>query len=181
MVLTALCETASMADTVQVFSEPPEPLRQAESPKEDPSVEEQVQRFEEKAQKDANIVAQVRTIFPFKLFPTTLYVDRTKLTIDEQYFFFSHECKTVLLPDIMTITIETNLFFATLKIEDRLAPINVATVRFLPKQQAERFRQIAEGLRMGIHDNIDLTKVPREILADRAERIGGVQGTPPVQ
>lgn len=171
---------ADMFENQQQYAQAPEApkIHKKQTPS-DPTVTEEVQKLEDMASKDATVIAQVRTIFPFKLFPTTLTVDRSKLTIDNQYFFWSHERKTILIQDIMTITIETDLFFATIKIEDRLAPINVATVRYLPKQAAEKFRTIAEGLRLGLHDNIDLSKVPRKLLATQAERIGGVQGTPP--
>lgn len=142
-----------------------------------PNKEEQ--KLHEMVSTDAQIMVSIQTIFPFQLFPTTLYVDRTKLTIDRMYFFGSHEIKTILIRDLLTITLETDLFFASLKIEDRLYPMDIEVIRHLPKSAAARFRAIAEGIRVGINEDIDLSQVPRKILINQAEKLGGVHGTPP--
>lgn len=140
------------------------------------AVPEEVKKLEELATVDNRALAQVQTIFPFQLFPTVVSVDRTKITINQQLFFFSRQIQGIMIKDLMSVVVETDLFFGTLQIVDRLFPQDTIVVRYLPKNPAIRMRRIIEGLIVAHQEKIDITKVSHEELVMKLEEIGRTKG-----
>lgn len=114
----------------------------------------------------------VTTVFPFKFFPSTITIDRTKITVNEHFFFFSRQVQSVLVKDLMSLVVQMDLFFATVHIIDRLFPQDTIIVRFLPKDAARKVRWITQGLIAIQKEEIDSNNISTEELLSKAQMIG---------
>ncbi len=105
------------------------------------------------------VIFQCQTVFPFTLFPTTVEVTPTRVNIEYGVFFLSHRRVSILIVDLVNAVVSTNIFFGTLQLEIRYFESNPAPVRFLPKNDAVKLRQIITGLIEAKDKNIQLGKL----------------------
>jgi hypothetical protein len=91
---------------------------------------------------DSKTVYQCESVFPFALFPDIIRVDQNKVDIIYNIFFFSQSRFTILLEDIRTVSIDADLFFATLEVEIMGYEQNPTPIRLLPKTAAFEIRDI---------------------------------------
>lgn len=135
-------------------------------------VSEEVAKLDELAYVDTTALFSCRAVFPFDLFPDTVTVDRNKVTISKKTFFFTRTTQSILIQDLMTVVVSESLLFATLEIVDRMYPQETIIVEYLPKESARRVRWLIEGLIVAQKQKIDLSKIPREELLVKIEKIG---------
>lgn len=68
--------------------------------------------------KSKNVLLIVSSIFPLDLFPDILTIDKNKVNIIHNTFFGELHAHSILIEDIIKVTVNTNPFFATLHITD---------------------------------------------------------------
>lgn len=132
-------------------------------------------KLQELARVDNQPLVQVTGTFPFEFFPTTITVDRKKVTVYDRVFFFNRAIQSLLIEDLMSVRVETGILFATLRVVDKHYPGEDIVVRFLPKQLAKEARWVIEGLMVAQKEKIDLTYIPREELSQKLLEIGKTQ------
>src|SRR5476651_308569 len=66
-----------------------------------------------------DILIRVTTMFPFTIFPDTITIDRTKLTITHREFFKSAEVLSIGIEDILNVAATVGPFFGSVKIHTR--------------------------------------------------------------
>ncbi len=99
-------------------------------------------------------IIEIKSIFPWDFFPTTITVEESRVTFLFRQFI-SSQSHSVDIKDISNVFIETSLFFATLRIVSRTYFQNDIKISFLNKKKAIRVRMILEGLRIFLNNNID--------------------------
>src|SRR5258708_696964 len=119
----------------------------------------------------------ISTVFPFRIFPTKISVDKKKIDIIHELFIGSKQIQSILIVDVMNVVVETNLFFAKLRIHDKLPMHGSIVVEYLPRAGALKMRRIIEGLLVGDRSHVDTSKVPSRKLASQMERIGRAKMT----
>lgn len=119
----------------------------------------------------------VTTVFPFRLFPTTVSVDKKKVDVIREIFYKSKHIQSILIQDIANVTVETNLFFAQLVINDRLPLNQPIVIEYLPKESAMKIRRIIEGLLVGDHAQIDTAQSSGDHFVSQLETIGRAKST----
>lgn len=115
---------------------------------------------------------QIKTVFPFTLFPTKIILDIHKISIVYKHFFASEQIHSVLIRDVSDVVLETSLFFATLKIIDIGYTDNTIDIAYLKKSDGNLARRVIQGLTMAHKNNVDLTKVERQNLVGKLESLG---------
>jgi len=146
----------------------------------DPSsveVAQTVAKLEKLASESTQVLFTCSSVFPFELFPTRLIIDKTKVDIERQIFFASKAVETILIKDIFSVAVETDLLFASLVLIHRLPNQPQVRVKFLSKKDAFRCQHILEGLMVVDNENVDLSHVPAKQVVDRLEVIGKTRRT----
>lgn len=118
------------------------------------------------------VLGKVTTIFPFVLFPQNVIVDAAKINIVSSTFFFSEHIHSVMIKDVSDVVVETDLFFATLKIIDSGYTENAITISFLPKEKTKELGKIIQGLVVAAKEGVDLSILDQKDLAQKVEQIG---------
>jgi len=117
-------------------------------------------------------LVSVSTVFPFDLFPNKIVVDRSKITLVRNTFFFTHQVESFMIKDLMSVIVESSLFFATIKLVDRFFTDDPTEIRYLFKSDAEKIRTVVHGLMIAASGDVNVEKVPRGVLVDNLEKLG---------
>lgn len=114
----------------------------------------------------------IETVFPFRLFPCVISLDREKLTISDHLFFSAKQVENVLAKDIVSVTSTENFLFATITVVSGMKLNKEFKVTYLWKEDARRLRRMLEGLLIASREGIDVMKIPDAELIQKLEQIG---------
>lgn len=179
----------SIQDFPDLSTVPPKELNQAinegkkEAIKESvKSVEENEKKFEKLISNSETVLLKIKAFWPFDLFPNEVTIDLNKVSVYYYEFFYSGENRSVLIKNIADASVQTGLFFATLKIStvfDRNtgatnpgSKSNIITVEYLKRNEAIQAKRIINGLLIAMKENIDLTKMTKDEIKEKIEKLG---------
>lgn len=128
------------------------------------------QAVEDMVSNSNRILVEVSSIFPWDLFPTSIIVEETRLTIIHRQLF-SSQAYSVDIKNISNIFINTSILFAQLVIVSDTFAKNQIAVDRLWKKDAIFIRRIIEGLRMFVSKDIDTTGYGRKELIDKLREL----------
>ncbi len=134
------------------------------------------------ARKDIELL-RVKTQFPFTLFPDTIIIDTTKLTIMRKTFFSTEFITTVPLKDLADVTVQTALFLASITIKympqasspGMLHPV-VETITTLRREDAIKAKNILKGALVAKAEEVDIAKLSPEEIKTVIEKFGQTEG-----
>ncbi|HEX5796888.1 MAG TPA: hypothetical protein VFX86_00685 [Candidatus Saccharimonadales bacterium] len=102
------------------------------------------------------VLAEATTVFPFTLFPDTVTVDRTKLTITQRTFFWSGKVTTIHIEDVLNISANVGPLFGSLTIAIKgLTSEDHYSINYFWRKDAIHLKHIIQGHMMAQHDKID--------------------------
>lgn len=128
-------------------------------------------------QRDSKVLYQLKSVFPFDPFPMTLTIEPTVIHVVDQSFFFSHAILTLSIRDLLTVELDTGLFFATLKFQ-QAPPIQPALeYNLFWKSQALKARRIIQGLIIVNKEKLEIPDMPIPELNEYLEKMGSTQTT----
>lgn len=133
---------------------------------------EDVQKLNDLQDISTEPLLKIRTVFPFRLFPCVITVDREKITISDQFFFLSKRVDNLLTKDIVSITSTENGFFSNITIVSGMRMNKEFSISHLKKDEAKKLRRIVEGILIASQEEIDLNNIPYRQLAHKLEEIG---------
>lgn len=142
-------------------------------------------KSDSKSEKDAkqelkNVVSrshepmvEATTVFPFTLFPDTVIIDRTKITVVNRVFFFVANMVSIKLEDILNVTSSVGPFFGSIDIHTRyFDPGKPYSVNFLWRKDARRIDRILQGYSIAKEEKVDMTKLETKELAELLDNLG---------
>ena len=132
----------------------------------------ETEKLDTLADRTGSVLFHAKTVFPFEFFPTEITIEKTKVDVKYGIFFGASRMKSILIEDILNVQVDTSVFFATLKMTTRLPSEPSTFIRYLTKQTAIKAQRIILGLLIGMHENIDLSKISVAELQRNAERLG---------
>lgn len=121
------------------------------------------------------VLFECTTVFPFTLFPDQVKVYSTKIDVIDRVFFFSKSVITILIQDLQTVEIDTDLFFASIRFEWKGYERKPIIVTFLPKNAAVHLRQMIMGLVTAKREGVPLEKIDTKTIKVEASKIGDVK------
>src|SRR5947209_1395179 len=65
------------------------------------------------------VLVRATTVFPFTIFPDTITVDRTKLSVTHREFFKVGDVMSIRIEDILNVTAHVGPLFGSIKIATR--------------------------------------------------------------
>ncbi len=124
------------------------------------------------AQGSHRVLVDIKSVFPFDLFPDAVIIDETKVTIQRNFLFFTGQSQSVNIADILNVVVNHGIFFAKLELFDRYFAEQPISVEYLKKDEAVKARHIIQGLVLVKKDNIDISTLELDNLVMKLGQIG---------
>lgn len=122
-----------------------------------------------------DVLLRVTTVFPLTLFPDTITIDRTKLTISHREFFKVGEALSINIEDILNVVAGVGPFFGTIKISTRFFdPDKPYVVYKLWRKDALRIKRILQGYIIAMQKGVDCSSLSTRELARLLDELGKV-------
>lgn len=117
-----------------------------------------------------------RTVFPFTLFPDTVVLDRTKLTLTHRTFFWTAEVMSIRIEDVLNVTADVGPLFGSVKIATRFYRSEDAekpyAVNYLWRNDALKIKRIVQGYIIALQREIDCSSLSSSQLAALLDELG---------
>lgn len=128
-------------------------------------------------------ILRIKGTFPFDLFPDTLIIDTTKVTIVKSQMFATENIITIPLKDLADVHIQTAVFLASITISympqasspGMLKP-EEEQVACLKRSDAIRAKNIMKGIMVAQAEDIDIAKLSPEAVFELVEKVGHSEG-----
>jgi hypothetical protein len=150
----------------------------------------QSKEHEQSKQKLENIIdrhdieiMRAKTVFPFDLFPGTLIIDTTKVTVIKKTMFATESIMTCALKDLSDVSVQTALFLGTIYIKympqspspgmNEPTEINISCLK---RADAMRAKNILRGVLIAAAEKIDLAGLSPEEVVNVIEKFGESEG-----
>jgi len=137
-------------------------------------------KMEQLVNSSQEVLYAARTVFPLDLFPDTVCVDRTKVTITHRSFLLVGGVITMRIEDILNVAAQVGPFFGSVQLTTRyFEPHKPYRVNWLWRNQALKLKTIIQGLVTANGQNINAAALERPVLVDELTKLGnGVDGAP---
>lgn len=143
----------------------PEPV-----PATQPTKEEELRNI---VTRSHELLMSVNTVFPITLFPDTVSVDRTKVTITRRDFFWTSEAISFRVEDILNVTATVGPLFGSLTVASRvMSTVDHFQIKHLWRTDAIRLKHIIQGYVIAQHNNIDTAHLDRKTLIETVVELG---------
>jgi len=134
------------------------------------------EKLDKLVKKSQEVLLKIHTVFPFDLFTDELVVDENKITFIYRDFPGTERVHIIMVKNITDVIVDTNPFFATLKIVDQGYKENIVGMEFLRRTDAFEAQKIIQGLvvidKQPDKDRADLTKMKTEEVIEKIEEVG---------
>jgi len=117
-------------------------------------IESDKNKLDELIRKSNRSIISISSVFPWNFSPNTIDVEESRVTFIFRQLFAS-QSHSVDIKDISNVFIESGFFFATLQIVSRTFIQNDIKIEYLKKKDAYGARDIIEGLRTFIQNDIN--------------------------
>lgn len=140
----------------------------------EPSPEEVAsQSLNQAVHNSAEKLFYAKTVFPFNLTPTTLAIDREKVTITYKAFFSVFEVISIRLDDVVSVVATAGPVFGSVKIFNRHhSPEEPNRLKYMWRHDALRAKRLLEGHIIASQRGIDLSQLPKDELVAKLMDLG---------
>jgi hypothetical protein len=123
------------------------------------------------------VLIRATTVFPLTLFPNTISVDRSKITITRRNFFWSGEVTSLAVEDIFNVTASVGPFFGKLSITTRFSGSDQPSDEILEldnfwRHDALRLKRIIQGYLIALKKGVDTSVLSDEELTATLDELG---------
>lgn len=120
------------------------------------------------------VLAGARTVpLPVNLFPDSIIVDRTKITITRRTFFWTSQVITMRIEDVLSVTSNFGPFFGSLLIATRIMnSTDHFDVNYFWRKDAEYLKQIIQGYVIAQHNSIETKHLSKDELIKTLLELG---------
>lgn len=119
------------------------------------------------------VLASARTVFPMKLFPDRVILDRTKITIVRRDFFWSSNVVSIRIEDVLNVTCGMGPLFGSISISSRVMnSIDHFEINFLWRSDAMQLKDLIQGYVIAKHNKINTNDLSRKELIETISELG---------
>ncbi len=120
------------------------------------------------------ILAAAKTVpLPVNLFPDSITVDRTKVTIQRRTFFWTSQVITMRIDDILAVTSNFGPLFGSLTVATRIMnSTDHYEINYFWRKDAEYIKQLIQGYVIAQHNSIETKHLSRDELIDTLLELG---------
>lgn len=119
------------------------------------------------------ILASANTVFPITLFPDTVFVDRTKVTIIRRDFFWSSDTVSIRIEDVLNVSTTLGPLFGSLTIASRvMSTTDHFRIDHFWRNDVIHLKHIIQGYVIARHSKIDTAHLSKDELVRTLVEIG---------
>ena len=134
---------------------------------------EELAALKKLVRKSHEVLVSARTVFPLTLFPHSIVMDRTKITITKRNFFWSSNVVSVRVDDILNVSCDIGPLFGSVIIASRVMnSIDHFEIHHLWRQDATYLKHIISGYVFAQQNNVDMSHLSRQQLLDMLAELG---------
>lgn len=123
------------------------------------------------------ILARANTVFPITLFPDTVLVDRTKVTIIRRNFFWSEDVLSIRIEDVLNVSASVGPLFGSLTIASRvMSTTDHFQINHFWRDDASHLKHIIQGYVIAQHNDIDTAHLSKAELVETLQELGHDSG-----
>lgn len=135
---------------------------------------EEADKLKKMVKRSHQVLAHVRTVFPLTLFPDSLMVDRSKVTITYRSFFWSSRVISFQIEDVLNVSSGVGPLFGSLTVASRvMSTIDHFTVNYLWRSDAIFLKRLIQGHIIAKHNKLETDKLSRTELIEMLCELGG--------
>lgn len=113
-----------------------------------------------------------KTVFPFVLFADTLKIDRQKITIVHNDFFWKSNTASTEIRNIMNIEAAVGPLFGSITVTSKHFLNNTQTIKYLKRKDAVTAQRLLQGFMIALRAKIDTDNIDRERLLTLLNDLG---------
>jgi hypothetical protein len=122
--------------------------RQTKKMKDDEDLEEVLVRSNQ-------VLASAKSVFPWTLFPDTIILDRTKLTVIRRSFFMTEDVMSIRIEDILNVSATVGPIFGSITIATRvMSSTDHFTLNHFLREDVMHLKHLIQGYVIARHNNI---------------------------
>jgi len=145
----------------------------ATSQSEPESAEDKGKKLRNIVSKSHEVLISVNTVFPVTLFPDSVTVDRTKVTITKRDFFWTSDVMSIRIEDVLNVSASVGPLFGSLTIASRvMSTIDHFKINHFWRSDAIRLKHIIQGYVIAQHNDIDTAHLTTDELIDTLRELG---------
>jgi len=143
------------------------------------SAEKSFKKLNKIVAQSKEILASAQTvILPNNLFPDTLVLDRTKVTITKRSFFWSSSVISIRVEDILNVTTSVGPLFGSLTISSRVMnSTDHYQINYFWRRDAIHLKHVLQGYMIAVHNNVDTSSLTKEELVEKLIELGHDPGS----
>jgi hypothetical protein len=145
--------------------------------------EENRQRLKAITERQDKELMRAKSVFPFTLFPDTLIIDTTKVTISKKQLFATEFITTIPLKDLADVTVQTVLFLGSIFLkympQSSSPGMNEAVEVRIPnlkRGDAIKIKNILKGALVAKAEEIDIARLSPEEVEEVLHKFGETDG-----
>jgi hypothetical protein len=139
----------------------------------DPDKQKAAQELVDTLGDSQDILVSATTVFPLTLFPDTISVDRTKITITHRNFLKAGEVLSIAIEDVLNITASVGPFFGKIILSTRFFdPNKPYQVDHFWRDDALKIKRIVQGYLIARQKEIDTSALSSQELAKTLDELG---------
>lgn len=125
------------------------------------------------AKKSNEVLASAMTVFPLTLFPDSIVLDRTKVTITQRDFFMSSKVLSIRIEDILNVSADVGPFFGSVTIVSRvLSSEDHFSINYFRRGDAIHLKHMIQGYVIAQHNKIDVAHLDQAQLIETLAELG---------
>ncbi|MFZ2544481.1 MAG: hypothetical protein WAW80_00705 [Candidatus Saccharimonadales bacterium] len=136
-------------------------------------VETRTKDLRKLVEKSHEVLMSVNTVFPISLFPDTVTVDRTKVTIVKRDFFWSSDVMSIRIEDVLNVSATVGPLFGSLTVASRvMSTLDHFTINHFWRNDAIYLKRIIQGYVIAQHNKIDTAHLEKKELIETLIELG---------
>ena len=125
------------------------------------------------AQSHEVLAAAQTVILPVNLFPDSVVVDRTKVTITKKTFFWSSEVISIRIEDVFNVSTSVGPLFGSLTVSSRIMnSTDHFQINYFWRHDAVHLKNILQGYMIALHNDIEVSHLSRGELIETLTELG---------
>lgn len=115
---------------------------------------------------------EVTSVFPFTLFPSTISLNRQKVTIINRTFFRTANTISMQIEDIFNVDSEVGFFFGSIHLYSKYFVNDAKTINHIWRKDVLKIQRLLQGYLIAQRKEIDCSDIEKDRLVDLLNGLG---------
>lgn len=136
-------------------------------------ISEEIKHLKSMVEHSHETICDLKTAFPFTLFPDEIILDRTKVTIIKRNFFWSRDVLSFRIEDVLNVSSSLGPFFGSVTITSRvMSSVDHFGIDRFWRSDAVHLKHMIQGYMIAKHSGVDLDQLTIPEIVDTLNELG---------